>query len=210
MVTVPSFSLIPHCVTMRRAIWVALWISFSAPEVMSPNTISSATRPPMMPAIWSISSSRETRYLSSSGRLSVQPSAMPREMIEILCTGSVCGSAFMTRAWPVSGQAMSSFARWATLEMGAVEGDVEVDAARAQQRRVQDVRAVGGCDHDHVRVGVEAVHLDQQLVEGLLALVVTTAQAGAALATDGVDLIHEHDAGRVFLRLVEEIADTAS
>src|SRR5437667_1053963 len=56
----------------------------------------------MMPSFWTITSLRDTRYLSSSGMLSVQPSAMPREMIEILCTGSVCGSAFMSRAWPVS------------------------------------------------------------------------------------------------------------
>ena len=43
----------------------------------------------MMPAISSMSSAREMRYLSSSGRLSVQPRAMPLEMIETLCTGLV-------------------------------------------------------------------------------------------------------------------------
>ena len=41
---------------------------------------------------------------------------------------------------------------------------------------------------------VEAVHLDQDLVERLLALVVAAAQAGAALAADGVDLVDEDDA----------------
>src|SRR5205814_9801697 len=65
--------------------------------------------------------------------------------------------------------------------------------------RVQHVRPVGGRDDDDVSVGVEAVHLDQQLVEGLLALVVTAAEAGATLAADRVDLVHEHDAGRVLL-----------
>ena len=53
---------------------------------------------------------------------------------------------------------------------------------------------------------VEAVHLDEQLVERLLALVVTAAQAGAAVAADGVDLVHEDDAGRVLLGLLEEVA----
>src|ERR1700730_18466061 len=57
-----------------------------------------------------------------------------------------------------------------------------------------------------VRVGLEAIHLHQQLVEGLLALVVATAEAGAALAADGVDLIHEDDAGRVLLGLVAQVA----
>src|SRR5437899_12421021 len=35
------------------------------------------------------------------------------------------------------------------------------------------------------------------------------AQAGASLASDGVDLVHEHDAWRVLLGLVEEVADAA-
>ena len=41
--------------------------------------------------------------------------------------------------------------------------------------------------------GVEAVHLDEQLVERLLALVVAAAEAGAAVAADGVDLVDEDD-----------------
>src|SRR6202008_2151983 len=53
---------------------------------------------------------------------------------------------------------------------------------------------------------LEAVHLDEQLVEGLLALVVTAAEAGAAVAPDGVDLVHEDDAGGFLLGLLEEIA----
>ena len=58
-------------------------------------------------------------------------------------------------------------------------------------------------------VGLEAVHLDEELVERLLALVVAAAEAGAALAADGVDLVDEDDAGRVLLGLVEEVADAA-
>jgi hypothetical protein len=42
-------------------------------------------------------------------------------------------------------------------------------------RRVEDVRAVGGGHHDHVVVRVEAVHLHQNLVKRLLALVVAAA-----------------------------------
>src|ERR1019366_5354920 len=57
--------------------------------------------------------------------------------------------------------------------------------------------------------GLEPAHLNQQLVERLLALVVTTSQAGAALAAHGVDLVHEDDAGRVLLGLVKEVAHPA-
>jgi hypothetical protein len=81
-----------------------------------------------------------------------------------------------------------------------------VETARAQQRRVEHIGPVGGGDHDHAVVDLEAVHLDQQLVEGLLALVVTAAEAGATMATDGVDLVDEDDARRLLLGLVEHVA----
>ena len=61
-------------------------------------------------------------------------------------------------------------------------------------------------EQDHALLLVEAVHLDEQLVERLLALVVTTAEARAAVATDGVDLVDEHDRGRRGLRLLEQVA----
>ena len=83
----------------------------------------------------------------------------------------------------------------AALDVGAIEGDVAVEPSWPQQRGVEDVRPVGGRNDDHVGVGIEAVHLDQKLVEGLLALVVAAAEARAALAADGVDLVHENDAG---------------
>src|SRR5262249_22192456 len=53
------------------------------------------------------------------------------------------------------------------------------------------------------------VDLHEYLVEGLLALVVATAQASAALAADGIQLIYKDDARRGLLRAVEEVAHTA-
>jgi hypothetical protein len=81
--------------------------------------------------------------------------------------------------------------------------------SRAQQGRVEDVGAVGRGDEDHAGAGVEAVHLHQQLVERLLALVVAAAHAGAAVPADGVDLVDEDDAGAVLLRLLEQVAHPA-
>ena len=99
--------------------------------------------------------------------------------------------------------------RDATLHVRAIEDDLPVEAAGPQQRRVEYVRSVCGGDHDHVRVRVEAVHLDQDLVQRLLALVVAAAEAGAALAADRIDLVHENDARAVALGLVEEVAHAA-
>jgi len=94
-------------------------------------------------------------------------------------------------------------------QIGAIQHDAAVEAARAHQGRVEDVRAVGGGDDDHVGIGVKAVHLDQDLVQGLLALVVAAAQPGAAMPPNRVDLIDEDDARAVAFGLVEQVTHAA-
>ena len=83
-----------------------------------------------------------------------------------------------------------------------------VKPARAQQRLIQDIRAVCGRDNDNALVCTEAVHLHQQLVQRLLTLVVSAAQPCAALAAHCVDLINEHDTGRSLFRLIEKVTHT--
>ena len=61
--------------------------------------------------------------------------------------------------------------------------------------------------HDHAAVGAEAVHLDQQGVERLLALVVAADDARAAGLAQGVQLVDEDDAGGLGLGLLEHVAD---
>ena len=74
---------------------------------------------------------------------------------------------------------------------------------------IEHVGTVRRGDEDHAVVRLEAVHLDEQLVQRLLALVVTAAEAGAAVAADGVDLVDEDDARRVRLALLEQVAHAA-
>ena len=95
------------------------------------------------------------------------------------------------------------------LDIGPRNHDAPVEASRPQQRRVEHVGPVGGGDENDAVVGLEAVHLDQQLVEGLLALVVAAAQARPAVSSHGIDLVDEHDAGRVLLALLEQVAHAA-
>ena len=90
-------------------------------------------------------------------------------------------------------------------QVGAGHRDLAVEASRPQQRRVEDVGAVGGRDQDHAGAVAEAVHLHQQLVQRLLALVVAAAQPGATLSADRVDLVDEDDARAVLLRLLEQV-----
>src|SRR3546814_5645394 len=93
------------------------------------------------------------------------------------------------------------------LDVGAGDDDLAVEATRAQQRGVEHVGAVGRGDDDDAFIRFEAVHLDEQLVQRLLALVVAVAEAGAAMAADRVDFVDEDDARRVALRLFEHVAD---
>ena len=81
----------------------------------------------------------------------------------------------------------------AAVDVGHVDDDLPVEAPGPQQRAVENVGAVGRGHHHDAGLGAEAVHLDEHLVERLLALVVALAHAGAALAPDGVELVDEDD-----------------
>ena len=95
--------------------------------------------------------------------------------------------------------------------VGRLHRDAAVEPAGPEQRLVEHVGTVGRADHDHACRRVEAVHLGEDLVQRLLALVVAAAEAGdtgRARASDRVELVDEHDRRRRLLRLREQIAHT--
>ena len=96
-----------------------------------------------------------------------------------------------------------------SLYIRAIHLDLPVKPAGTQQCRIQNVRPVGGCQNNNAFCVAEAVHLHQQLIQRLLLFVVAAAQAGAALAAHGIDLIDEDDGRSQPLGLIEEIPDTA-
>ncbi len=96
----------------------------------------------------------------------------------------------------------------ATTHVRQRHDNLAVETARTQQRRIEYVRTVGRGDDDDAFVALEAIHLDQRLVQRLLAFVMTAAETGATMATDRVDFIDEDDARRVLLRLLEHVAHT--
>ena len=108
----PSESLIPHSVTIARAMRggpldVVVGAGGDVAEHAAPRRV----RPPSSMASSSRSwpSCRRTR--SSAGSDSVQPSARPRATIDTLWIGSVSGSTWPTRAWPASWWAITDFSR---------------------------------------------------------------------------------------------------
>jgi hypothetical protein len=92
--------------------------------------------------------------------------------------------------------------------VGRADGEAAVEAARPQQGRVEDLGPVGGGQHNHVLGAGEAVHLGQDLVQGLLALVVATHAEGPATgAADRVQLVDEDDRRGVGLGRLEQVPD---
>ena len=87
--------------------------------------------------------------------------------------------------------------------------DLAVETAGTEQGRVEHIGAVCGRDNDDPLIGLEAVHLDEQLVERLFPLIIAIAKAGTAMTAHGVDFIDENDARRRFLRLVKHVAHAA-
>ena len=97
----------------------------------------------------------------------------------------------------------------AAFHVGSIHTDLAVETTRAKKCRVENVGTVGRGDHNDVDLGVEAVHLDEHLVECLLALVVTATHSGTTVTTDSVDLVNEDDGGGCLLCLLEQVANTA-
>ena len=93
----------------------------------------------------------------------------------------------------------------AAAHVGRRHEHLAVEAARPQERLVELVEHVRGCHHDDGLARLEPVHLDQQLVQGLVAL---AGDVGAALGPDRVELVDEDDRGRVLARFLEEAPDS--
>ena len=99
--------------------------------------------------------------------------------------------------------------RFASADIRQIDHHAAVKAAGTQQSGIEHIGTVGRGDENHAFVRFKAIHFDQQLVQRLLAFVVSAAQASAAVASDGVDFIDEDDAGSVLFALLEEVADAA-
>ena len=91
------------------------------------------------------------------------------------------------------------------LQIRALHDDSPVKSAGPQKRGIQHLGPVR-CGQDQQTLGgVKAIHLGKQLIQGLLALVISPVMGITGLA-DGVNLIDENNTGGVLLRLLEQVA----
>ncbi len=94
-------------------------------------------------------------------------------------------------------------------DIGQRNNNLTVKTAGTQQCRVKNVRTVSRSNNDNAGISIETVHLHEHLIQGLLALVVATAETRAALATHCINFINEDNAGRILLRVLEHVANTS-
>ena len=95
---------------------------------------------------------------------------------------------------------------FAAFHVRQIDGDLAIETSGTQQRRIENIGPVRRRDDDDAFLGVEAVHLDEQRIERLLALIVSAADAVTAMPADRVDFVDENNAGRGFLALLEHVA----
>ena len=84
--------------------------------------------------------------------------------------------------------------------------NLAVETTRAQQSRVQNIRAVCRRDQDDVGLGVKTIHFHQELVKSLFPLIVPTTHTGTSVATHGVNFVHENDRGSILFGLREKVS----
>jgi hypothetical protein len=87
-------------------------------------------------------------------------------------------------------------------------GHDPIEATRPQQGRIEHIGTVPGGDDDDPGVVGEAIHFDQDLVEGLLTFVISVSQSGTALTANCVNFVDKDNARGTFVGFVEEMADT--
>src|SRR5438105_6053732 len=97
----------------------------------------------------------------------------------------------------------------ASFHVGKIDGDLAIKTARAEQSRIENIGAVSGSDDNDSFLGIESVHLDEQGIEGLFALIVAASDAMASMTTDRVNFVDENNARRGFLALLKHVANPA-
>ena len=86
------------------------------------------------------------------------------------------------------------------------DNDLSIKTSGPQQSWVKDIWPIRRSNDDDAIIRFKSIHLDQQLIERLFALVVTATQARSPMAAHRVDFINKNDARSLFLALFKHIA----
>ena len=91
-------------------------------------------------------------------------------------------------------------------KVGEFGRNASVKTSRSEERRVERFGTVCSCENHNTLFAVKSVHLREELVEGLLALIIA-AYLTVTLFTDSIDLINEHNARSFLVRLTEQVTN---
>ncbi len=94
------------------------------------------------------------------------------------------------------------------LQIRFIHNDPPVETSRAKQCLIQNFRSVGRGKNNDAALAVKSVHLRQKLVQRLFPFFISAAVLGIPAPADGINFIDEHDTGRIFLSLPEQIPYT--
>ena len=98
--------------------------------------------------------------------------------------------------------------RLSALDVGQIDVDLPVKTSGTEQRTVQNIRTVGCRHYNDAFVGLEAVHLHEDLVERLFPFVVTAPKSRPSLTADRVDFVDKDDTGLIAFCHIKQVAHT--
>lgn len=83
---------------------------------------------------------------------------------------------------------------------------LSIDTTRTNERRIQRLDSVRRHDDLHLSACIESIELVEQLKHGALNLSLAAAAAIISLGSHRIDLVDEHDGGRMLVRNAEQLA----
>src|SRR6266699_6885765 len=86
-----------------------------------------------------------------------------------------------------------------------IKHDLAIKTPGTHERRVKHIRTVCGRDDHNVGLLIKAIHLNQQLVERLLAFVIASGARIVSLAAYRVYLVDKDDARHMFFSFFEKV-----
>ena len=97
--------------------------------------------------------------------------------------------------------------RLTAFEIRKLHRNSSVETARSQEGFIKGLRTVCSRQDHNTLSSVKSIHFCKQLVQGLLALVISAHAASVTLFTDGIDLIDKDDTRSFLICLLEEVPD---
>src|SRR6478752_7536221 len=83
--------------------------------------------------------------------------------------------------------------RLAPLLVWEADRHLTVKPARTEQRGIEHVRTVRRRHDDDFHIRIKTIHLDEELIERLLALIIRSAETGEPLTANSIKLVNEDD-----------------